>query len=237
MHEHKNFFWIEQLPVIGTWPLHVSSFLLVAIVLMVTTLIARMLLVKEMQRAGGALVPDSTWTYRNFFEILAEGLFKIVEVVLGHHQATVFYPLIASLFLIIFSSNLLGVIPGFSPPMDNYNTTLSLGLFVFIYYNYVGFKEHGIAYLKHFFGPVWWLGPLFLVIEVVSNIFRPISLGLRLQGNIMGDHIVLHVFSGLTPFVIPVIFYGLGLFVAFMQAFVFCLMTMVYISLSTSHDH
>ena len=76
-----------------------------------------------------------------------------------------------------------------------------------------------------------------LIIELASHVFRPISLALRLRGNIMGDHVVLGVFSDLVPLVLPVIFYGLGLFVAFVQAFVFCLMTMVYISLSTAHDH
>jgi F-type H+-transporting ATPase subunit a len=76
-----------------------------------------------------------------------------------------------------------------------------------------------------------------LVIELASHIFRPISLALRLRGNIMGDHVVLHVFSGLVPLILPVVFYGMGVFVAFIQAFVFCLMTMVYISLSTAHDH
>jgi F-type H+-transporting ATPase subunit a len=117
------------------------------------------------------------------------------------------------------------------------NTTLALGLFVFLYYNYAGFKAHGFGYLKQFFGPVIWLAPLMFIIEVASHVFRPLSLALRLRGNIMGDHIVLGVFSGLVPYLLPVIFYGLGVFVAFMQAFVFCLMTMVYISLSTSHDH
>ena len=75
------------------------------------------------------------------------------------------------------------------------------------------------------------------VIEMISHVFRPISLALRLRGNIMGDHVVMGVFSGLVPYVLPVVFYGLGVFVAFIQAFVFCLMTMVYISLSTAHDH
>ena len=94
-----------------------------------------------------------------------------------------------------------------------------------------------MGYLKHFLGPVLWLAPLLLVIEIATHVFRPISLALRLRGNIMGDHVVLGVFSNLVPYLLPVIFYGLGVFVAFVQAFVFCLMTMVYISLSTAHDH
>ncbi len=101
----------------------------------------------------------------------------------------------------------------------------------------MGLKVNGLAYLKHFLGPVLWLGPLMLIIEIASHVFRPLSLALRLRGNIMGDHVVLSIFSDLVPLVVPMIFYGLGIFVAFVQAFVFCLMTMVYISLSTAHDH
>ena len=116
------------------------------------------------------------------------------------------------------------------------NTTLGLGVFVFIYFNYVGFKENGFAYIKHFAGPVWWLAPLIFPIEIVSTLFRPISLALRLRGNIMGDHVVVGIFNSITPYLIPTIFYGMGLFVCFLQAFVFCLLTMVYISLAQGHE-
>jgi F-type H+-transporting ATPase subunit a len=143
------------------------------------------------------------------------------------------------MFVYIFLSNFLGLIPGMPASTGEMNTTLALGLAVFFYYNFVGFKEHGIAYLKHFAGPVIWLAPLMIIIELMSHLFRPISLGIRLQGNISGDHAVLEAFTNISPWGlgIPVIFYGLGVFVAFIQAFVFCLMTMTYISLSASHDH
>jgi F-type H+-transporting ATPase subunit a len=180
---------------------------------------------------------SGAWTFKNFFEIIAESLFKLTENVIGHHDAPIYYPVVGTLFVFVFVSNLLGLIPGLLPPTDNLNTTLALGAFVFLYYNYAGLRAHGLAYLKHFMGPIVWLAPLMLIIEIVSHLFRPISLALRLRGNIMGDHIVLSVFSGLVPYLLPVVFYGLGVFVAFIQAFVFCLMTMVYISLSTSHDH
>jgi F-type H+-transporting ATPase subunit a len=156
--------------------------------------------------------------------------------VIGKHDAPIYFPVIGSLFVFIFFSNMLGLIPGVIPSTENLNTTLAVGTFVFVYYNYAGLRAHGLAYLKHFLGPVLWLAPLMLVIELASHIFRPISLALRLRGNIMGDHVVLHVFSGLVPLILPVVFYGMGVFVAFIQAFVFCLMTMVYISLSTAHD-
>jgi F-type H+-transporting ATPase subunit a len=189
-----------------------------------------------MRTNEGGLIPDETLTYRNFFEMIAESLYQLTVSVIGH-DAPIYFPIVGSLFVFILSANLIGLIPIFQPATDNMNTTLALGVFVFLYYNYAGFKVHGIRYLKHFLGPVVWLGPLMLVIELASHLFRALSLGLRLRGNIMGDHIVLKIFSDLVPYLVPVVFYGIGVFVAFIQAFVFCLMTMVYISLSTSHDH
>ena len=109
--------------------------------------------------------------------------------------------------------------------------------FVFFYYNYAGLREHGLGYLKHFLGPVWYLAWLFLPIELISHAFRPLTLGLRLWGNIMGDHLVLNVFSGMLPIGVPVVFMGLGFFVGFLQSFVFSLLTLIYLSLATSHDH
>jgi F-type H+-transporting ATPase subunit a len=237
MHEEHGFNVLSYIPFFKDLPSNVGMTILISLLLICTTWIARGQLFRVMKGADGGLVPEPKLTYRNFFEIIAEGLYNLVENVIGHHDAPIYFPVIGSLFVFIFTSNLIGLIPGFRPPTDDLNTTLALGIFVFIYYNIAGFRAHGTAYLKHFLGPVLWLAPLMVVIEIASHVFRPLSLALRLRGNIMGDHIVLGVFSGLVPYLLPVIFYGLGVFVAFIQAFVFCLMTMVYISLSTSHDH
>ncbi len=237
MHEEHGFSWLSLIPGMEHMPHHVPMAILVALLLVVCTAIARFQLVHVMRGPSGGLVPEPKLTFRNFFEIIAESLYKLTESVIGHHDAPIYFPVIGTLFVFIFTSNIVGLIPGFLPPTDNLNTTLALGAFVFFYYNYAGLKANGLAYLKHFLGPVLWLAPLLLVIEVASHIFRPISLALRLRGNIMGDHVVLSIFSSLVPYLLPVIFYGLGVFVAFVQAFVFCLMTMVYISLSTAHDH
>jgi F-type H+-transporting ATPase subunit a len=209
---------------------------IIGVLLIVTTFVAAAQMKRVVAKDGG-LVPDAKMTYKNFFEILAEKLYGLTESVIGHHDAPLYFPVIGSLFVFIFTCNLIGLIPGLLPPTDNMNTTLALGIFVFLYYNYVGLRANGIGYLKHFLGPMLWLAPLMLIIELASHIFRPLSLALRLRGNIMGDHVVLSVFSGLVPYLLPVIFYGIGVFVAFIQAFVFVLMTMVYISLSTAHDH
>jgi len=131
----------------------------------------------------------------------------------------------------------LGLIPGFLPPTDNINTNLAIALTVFVYYHIMGIKAHGVKnYLKHFMGPILWLGPLMIVIELIGHCVRPISLSLRLFGNITGDHLVLGIFSGLVPILVPVVFMALGLFVSFIQAFVFSLLSMIYINLATAHE-
>jgi len=235
---HGNAFnWISIIPGIGHLPNHVVMTVIIALVLVVTTFVARVQLSKAMSTTDGGVIPEARLSYRNFFEIIAENLYKLTEMVIGHHDAPRFFPIIGTLFVFIFTSNLLGLIPGLLPPTDNLNTTLALGGFVFLYYNFIGIKTHGWRYIKQFMGPVWWLAPFMFLIELVSHLVRPFSLALRLRGNIAGDHMVLSIFNSLSPYVIPTIFYGLGAFVSFIQAFVFCLLTMVYISLSTSHDH
>jgi F-type H+-transporting ATPase subunit a len=237
MHDEHGFTWLSLIPGMDHAPSHVVMGIAVAAVLVLATFVARAQLVRVMRAPNGGIVPDSKLTFRNFFEIVAESLYNLTVSVIGEHDAPRFFPIIGTLFMFIFASNILGLIPGFLPPTDNMNTTLALGAFVFLYYNYMGFKEHGFAYLKHFMGPVIWLAPLMIIIELVGHLARPLSLALRLRGNIQGDHLVLGIFSGLVPYLVPVIFYGLGVFVSFIQAFVFCLLTMVYISMSTSHDH
>ncbi len=234
MHEeHVPFTWFGQIPGLEHSPSHIVTAVFVAGALLVLGTTAAL----KLRTVSDPVVPEGRVTFRNFFEIIVEKLYAFVVSVMGEHDAKVYFPVIASLFLFIFGNNLIGLVPGFLPPTDNINTTLAAGVFVFIFYNVQGFKANGISYIKHFFGPVWYLAPLMLIIEVVSHLFRPISLALRLRGNIMGDHVVLHVFQGLVPFILPVVFYGMGLFVAFIQAFVFCLLTMVYVSMSTAHEH
>ena len=148
-----------------------------------------------------------------------------------------FVPLFASIFLYVWFNNLLGLVPGMTPATENINTTVAIGLFSFAAYNYFGFKEHGISYLKQFMGPLLLLAPLMIIIELISHIVRPASLGLRLQGNMLGDHTVLGIFLDLVPYGIPVVFYFLGMFVCTMQAFVFTMLSMIYVSMAISHDH
>lgn len=235
--EAHSFTWISNVPVLNQFPNQVGMAVVVAAGLMVFTAIARLQLARAVQETGSGVIPESMMSIRNFFEIVAESLYKLCVSVMGEHDAHTFFPFVGTIFLFVFASNLVGLIPGVIPSTDDLNTTLALGVFTFIMYNVAGVRANGLAYFKHFLGPVIWLAPLMVVIEIASHLFRPLSLGIRLRGNIMADHTVLAAFSSLVPYGVPIIFYGLGAFVCFMQAFVFCMMTMVYISLSTAHDH
>ncbi len=212
---------------------HVTNAIIVSVLILLLALLAKSRLSKSTGRDED-LVPDAGLTVRNVMELAVLGIMKIMEDAMGHH-ARKFLFLVGALGLFILVSNLSGLVPGFMPPTDNLNTTLALALTVFCAYNFFGFKEHGAAYLKHFMGPFWWLAPLMIPIEIISHLARPMSLSLRLFGNIMGDHLVGAIFFSLAPLVVPVFTSVLGLFVSFVQAFVFMLLTMVYISGAIEH--
>lgn len=184
-----------------------------------------------------ALIPSDKPTPATIFEVAVEAILGLMEGVLGK-KAHRYFPLIGTLFLYIFVCNIIGLIPGLAPPTDNINTNAACAIVVFLYYNYNGIKTQGLKnYLKHLMGPVLWLGPLMLVIELISHFVRPVSLSVRLFGNMTGDHMVLGIFSKLVPIGVPVIFMGLGLFISFIQAFVFSLLSIVYLSLATEDSH
>ncbi|TDJ00202.1 MAG: ATP synthase F0 subunit A [Candidatus Dadabacteria bacterium] len=186
----------------------------------------------------GSVLPDEKFSLTTIFEILTiDFLFDLFTNVLGSsEQAKKYFPLLGASFFFIMFANLLGSIPGFLPPTGNFNTTVACALVIFVMYNYYGFKENGLSYIKHFAGPVIFLAPLMFVIELISHFVRPLSLSLRLFMNITGDHLVLGVFTNLIHYIIPAIFVGLGLFVALLQAFIFTVLSAIYISLATSHE-
>lgn len=214
---------------------HVLTFFIVAILFLLIGVIYR----SKIANVKNIAIPDRGISFRNMVEALAQFVYNLARNIMGEEQAKKYYSVILLLFSFIFINNCVGLIPGFLPPTDNFNTTLALGVFVFLYYNYQGIKEQGIVgHIKHFMGPVWYLAILIFPIELISHGVRPLSLGLRLKGNMEGDHLVLSIFSNLVPYIVPIPFYVIGLFVCFMQAFVFTLLTMVYISLATAHhDH
>lgn len=186
--------------------------------------------------ADGGLVPPRRMNIRNFFEVMAESVYGMVEGALGEKHARRFFPLIGTFWLFILFGNLIGLFPGFISPNDTLKTNVALALTVFFITHIVGVKEHGLAYFKHFLGPSLPLAPLMLPIELVSHIARPISLSLRLMGNMMADHKVVFSFFTLVPLLIPLPFLLLGLLVCVVQAIVFCTLTMVYLSMALEHE-
>jgi F-type H+-transporting ATPase subunit a len=191
---------------------------------------------RGMQRPDKGLVPPRKFTFRNFFEILAESLYGFVEGAMGEKNAPRFYPLIGALFIFILFANLFALIPGFSAPTDSLKTNVGIALLVFLATHIYGVKEHGLAYFKHFLGPVPALIPLMLPIEIVSHVVRPVSLSLRLMGNMLADHKVVMSFFALVPILVPLPFLLLGLLVCFIQALVFCTLSMVYIGMAIEHE-
>lgn len=181
--------------------------------------------------------PSNKFGLQTFVEALLDFVFDLADDVIGAKRAPSFIILIVGIFLFIFISNLTGLVPGFPPATENINTNLAIGLTVFLVYNIAGLKEHGFGYVKQFLGPVWWLAPLMICIEVISHLARPLSLSLRLYGNIFGDHLVLSVFTGLSYLILPALLLFFGLLVAMLQSFVFALLTSIYISMAVSHDH
>jgi F-type H+-transporting ATPase subunit a len=182
------------------------------------------------------LVPPPKLGMRNLFEVLADTVLGLMAGVMGEKAAKRYLPLVGTLFMFILFSNLLGLIPGFLPPTDTLKTNLALSGTVFLLSHAFGVREHGLKYFKHFLGPIWWLIPLMLPIELISHIARPVSLSMRLLGNIVGDHKLVLVFFGILPFVLPVPFMLMGVLVCVVQAVVFSLLTTVYISQAVAHE-
>jgi len=228
----NGFVWVHQIPGLNLLEPHTATALLVTLGLLVFALRAR----QQLSAAGETVVPDEGFTARNLAEIVTEFISNLSESVIGH-DGPKYVPLFGSLFVFILAANLIGLIPGFNPPTDNFNTTFALGVVSFVAYNYYGVRAHGVAYLKQFVGPLLLLAPLMIIVEVFSHIFRPASLAMRLYGNMFADHLLLGIFTNLTKVVVPVVFYLLGTFVSLVQALVFTLLTMVYVGMAISHDH
>jgi len=173
---------------------------------------------------------------QNFMEVVIGGIENMIVETMGEHGRP-FFPLVATLAIFILVSNLVGLIPGFFPPTANINTTAACAIVVFVMTHVVGIKEHGASYIKHFMGPIIWLAPMIFFIEVIGHLSRVISLTLRLFGNMNGHELVLMIFFGLAPFLVPLPMMLMGVLVSFIQAFVFMLLAMIYIQGSLEHAH
>ena len=227
-----HFNWTQLIPGVGHHYTHVATLLLASALIMLMGLRA----VASLGKGEASVVPTNKLSLRGIFEVFTEYIGNLATQIIGHHGRT-FAPYFAAIFTFILFNNLIGLIPGMTPATENFNTTFAFGIFSFLAYNVVGLKAGGVGYLKHFLGPVMWLAPLMLIIEIISHIIRPLTLGLRLANVMTGDHAVLSVFLGLFPVGPAIPFYAMGLLVSTIQAFVFTLLSMVYVALATATDH
>lgn len=174
------------------------------------------------------LVPTGS---QNVMEAFVGGIVAMGRDSMGDKNARIYMPLIGSLALIIFVSNMIGVIPGFEAPTSNINFTAALALIVFVYYNYLGIKKNGfVNYFKHFMGPMPILAPLMFPIEIISHFSRIVSLSFRLFGSVRGDDMFLMVLLMLTPWIVPISGFFLLTIMGVLQAFIFSILTYVYIA-------
>ncbi len=195
------------------------------------------LLIARMATSNMRLVPTGA---QNVMEAYLGGVLAMGADVMGRTEARRYLPLVATIGLFVAVANIIGVIPGFEAPSAFLDFTLALALVVFTYYNFEGIRRNGlISYFKHFMGPVWWLARLMFPIEIVSHISRIISLSFRLFGNVKGDDMFLMVILMLAPWFLPMIPFALLSFMAVLQAFIFMMLTYVYLggAVLLSDDH
>ena len=230
----------------GQIPPVLQATALVVVLLLMAGVIVR----SRLAAADGGALPDEGVSLRNVFEILVEALADQGRSIIGENYRS-YFPLVGAIFFFILIGNVSGLIPGLGEPTTgNVNTAAAWALISFATYNYVGVREHGWKYIYQFMGPalmtlkigdthyhVRVLTPVFLPLEIILHLARIITLTVRLIANMFADHAVVGVWIGIVPIVIPAIFMGLGLFVAFLQAFVFALLTMIYIGQALQEPH
>nr|WP_303649816.1 F0F1 ATP synthase subunit A [Desulfobotulus pelophilus] len=174
---------------------------------------------------------------QNFFELLISSIEEFMVENTGE-EGRWFFPIVGTIFIYIFVSNLVGLVPGFFPPTASLNTTASCALVVFFMTHFIGIKYHGVHYIHHFTGPVWWMIPIILPIEIIGHLARVLSLSFRLFGNMMGHELVLIILFVLAgAFFAPLPIMAMGIFVALVQAFVFFLLSVMYFTGSMEHAH
>ncbi len=179
---------------------------------------------------------------QNFVETIVEALYNLCEETIGHHWARAHFPLIGTLGMYILLCNFMGLIPGFDSPTANINTTASCAIPVFFATHYYGLRVHGFKYINHFLGPIRSAAALPLMImmffiEIIGHLARPLTLSVRLFGNMVSKHLILIVLAVLAPAIIPVAILGLGVLVSIVQAFVFVLLSCLYLAGAVEEAH
>ena len=228
--EHPYLFFVKLFELIGLGHFaHTYPHVIYTWVIMILLIIFSAVATKKI-----TIIPSGA---QNFFELIVSGMEEFMVDISGE-EGRWLLPLTATVFIYVAACNLIGLIPGFLPPSANLNTTPSVALVVVIFTHVIGVKYHGVKYIKHFMGPVWWMSPLIFTIEIIGHVARILSLSFRLFGNMMGHEIVLAILFGLAgAFFAPLPIMALGIFVAIVQAFVFFLLSIIYFTGALEHAH
>jgi F-type H+-transporting ATPase subunit a len=220
---------------------HAAEPLAASIAVMLLVLLLAVLVQPAIANQDSAVIPETRLTLRTIFEVWVGYWYGMMKDMMGPKRAKQYFPLIGALSVFIVLSNALGLIPGFTPPTSNWNITLGCAALVFIMFNYYGFKEGGLGYVKHLFGP--WLGwpyvpvnLLLFVVETFSLFIRPLTLSIRLMLNMAVDHLLVTIMLGMVALFLPIPVLILGTLICIVQVLVFCLLTSIYITLATEHD-
>lgn len=228
--EHPIFFLTKLMEMIGLGPFAHENPHIIHSWLFIVFLVV----VGKLAAGSVSLIPKGA---QNLWEPIIEGLEDFMVGITGE-EGRPYFPLVATLFLYIFLCNMAGLLPGLYSPTSNLNTTASMAIIVFFTTHYIGVKEHGAKYVKHFLGPIWWLSPLMLPIELVSHLARVMSLSFRLFGNVMAEDLVLGIVMVLAgKFLAPFPLFFIFLFNSFVQAFIFTLLTMMYLGGALEEAH
>ncbi len=207
----------------------IQSHILMALIATLIIIVFFKLTVKNLSLFPGKM--------QNMLEMLYTGFRGMIDDTIGV-EGRKFIPVISTLGIFIAVSNLMGLLPELGSPTANLNVTVGCAFFVFVYYHFQGIRKHGFfGYLKTFTGPIWWLAILFIPIEIISHFARPLSLSIRLYGNIFGEDMVIIIIASLVPFIAPLPIMGLALITSLLQAYIFVMLTTIYLAGAMESEH
>ena len=200
-------------------------------ILVILIIVAGVLILRQ------SLSVENPGKFQQVMEMVVEFVRDLAQEIIGHDSRR-YVPMLGTLGLFIVFCNVLGLIPTLQTPTGHVQATLGCAVAAFLYYNYAGIQHHGVAgYLRHFCGPMLLIAPLIFPVEIISNVFRLLSLSVRLYANMFVGELLEHVFAGLIPIAVPALMMGLHLFVSFIQAYIFMLLPAVYISMAVAEEH
>ena len=231
---HSLLGWLEQpLVDLGIDPLPILDMLIISVLLILFAYIAG-----KPFRGRAMREPSGKADLAQFAEVVVGGILNFLDGIIRHGTgARPILPLLGTYGMFILCLNLSGLVPGFNPPTDQFNVTIAFALIIFLGTHFLGIRQHGGSYIKQFLGPMPLLAPLMFPIELISHLVRPLSLSIRLFGNMTGDHKVVLIFSAILAVGLPIPFMGLGILVSVLQAFVFVLLSSIYFEMAMSEAH